>query len=249
LQTQLDLLTAPGCELAPVKRSRHSHCSPVAAVVTTTNFERGFTRGAGKREAARSVEFALQLCEVSKRQMPKIQAALTEQLSDAIAIAQNIPKTNQARKRQINLIAKLLRQLEDEELQNIKVLANGLENGFESSFEIGANNLADNWMTGLLMGDKATNDTMNSFPGDWLDSQLIRHLTRRCQQLAETPSSSDMTEEDGAPQRKDPALKKAEKQLRKELRILAARHLQEGTAEEPHMDAAEKEEEEFVWVR
>lgn len=45
--------------------------------------------------AARSVEFALQLCEVSKRQMPKIQAALTEQLSDAIAIAQNIPKTNQ----------------------------------------------------------------------------------------------------------------------------------------------------------
>jgi len=36
----------------------------------------------------------------------------------------------------------------------MQVLANGLENGFESSFEIGANNLADNWMTGLLMGDK-----------------------------------------------------------------------------------------------
>ena len=51
--------------------------------------------------AARSVEFALQLCSVSKRQMPKIQGALTEQLSDAIAIAQNIPKTNQVLKMSI----------------------------------------------------------------------------------------------------------------------------------------------------
>ena len=64
----------------------------------------------------------------------------------------------------------------------MQAMASNLRHGQDSKDEQGANARADSWMTGLLAGDRAVVDLIDSMPPHWQDLQRIRQLVRRCRQ-------------------------------------------------------------------
>lgn len=109
------------------------------------------SRGASKREAAKSVELALQLIDLSSKQLPRLEGILPEDIHDEVIIAQKISKTTQARKRQVNAVAKLLRQLDETELQQIQAVSTP---AYKSPSDQKRDRMVDTWLAGLLADDK-----------------------------------------------------------------------------------------------
>lgn len=213
-------------------RQRQIH-TPCALAISGKNGVEGNeapqSKGANKREAAKLLELALRLVSLTSRQFPRVESVLPESINDAVLTAQRISKTTQARKRQVNLVAKLLRQLDIDSIQQIQA---ALSPGHKTADELRKDALAEKWMEGLLADDKAAMSEINCLPRHWFDGQLVRRLLRQFQQSESEEECSDDTISTQL---------QIKKKLKRELQVLAAQHL-EHEAEETYELSEDQEE-------
>ena len=94
----------PGCLRAAPARRRPNHQAPRAA-------------------ARRWTDLAEQLCGLEGRRLAAVLGLADEALSDAVELAKRIPRRNQGRRRQVNLVGKLLREQPDAESARLEARA------------------------------------------------------------------------------------------------------------------------------
>ncbi|KAK9831974.1 hypothetical protein WJX81_004672 [Elliptochloris bilobata] len=142
---------------------------------------------ANKREARRWTDLAEQLCGLGGRNLAAVLSLADEALSDAVQVAQRIPRRNQGRRRQVNLVGKLLRELPDAESGRLEAAVQSAVLGRGPSDSHSAERLASNWYRGLIANDQAAVSEVFELPLEWgADHQELRQLTRGAQQeLAE----------------------------------------------------------------
>ena len=106
---------------------------------------------------------------------------LTEQLTDALAEARRI--TNfEGKRRQMQFIGKLMRQLEPEKLDQVRAALSEQHRG--SASETLALHQVEQWRDRLLADDAAFSDWVSQFPD--ADSQQLRSLIRQARRDAKT---------------------------------------------------------------
>ena len=125
-----------------------------------------------KRDAHATRDLGEAMVKLSKTDLAKI--PLPENILDAIRVAQKIPQ-HSALKRQLQLLGKLLRQVE---LEPIKLAYNRVINHYQDDIE--QHHALENWRDRLISeGDKALTELLDQYPT--VDRQHIRQLVRSAQ--------------------------------------------------------------------
>jgi hypothetical protein len=78
---------------------------------------------AARAAARRWTDLAEQLCGLEGRRLAAVLGLADEALSDAVELAKRIPRRNQGRRRQVNLVGKLLREQPDAESARLEARA------------------------------------------------------------------------------------------------------------------------------
>ncbi|RFA29203.1 hypothetical protein CAI21_10565 [Alkalilimnicola ehrlichii] len=132
-------------------------------------FEEGPSRSQRKREAHALKHLGEQLVTLPNEQLNRL--PLSDALLEAIALAKRI-KAHGGRRRQLQLIGKLLRQ---EDAEPIQTALQQLSNQHEGN--VVAHHQAERWRERLLEeGDTALAEFMSDFPA--ADAQRLRQLIR-----------------------------------------------------------------------
>ncbi|MEW5319851.1 MAG: hypothetical protein WDW38_010973 [Sanguina aurantia] len=137
-----------------------------------------------KKEANDIMQTVYGVCTMSERQLAAVQHLLTPQIVLAIPVASKLPRSNQARARQENFIAKLIRTSLTEFKQDLLLEAVREAKKSEGIFtDHAVQGRLDEWTAGLLDGDKAVAHQVYSYPLAWAPPhQQLRQLVRQCQQ-------------------------------------------------------------------
>lgn len=141
-------------------------------------------RGQLKRESRKVLDVVRGLTIMTNKQLAAVSHLLPPGTIEAVGLAARLPRSNQGRKRQENLVAKMLRgQLTDEQLEKLE---EAVELATERSgvFEDGdVSGLVAAWQEGLLADDKdVMTEVYDRVRQAGLDQQQLRELVRQCQQ-------------------------------------------------------------------
>lgn len=143
-----------------------------------------------KYQARQSLALAVRLCDLKQKQLAALpNAYLLDVHKDAVAIANRLPKSNPARRRQENYVAKMLRtHLTQPELDTLQEYLELLQN-HTSLVSLTptlpeTRSLQEHWLSGILQGDQeTTTEVISVFKENGLDYQL---LLQRLRQIQET---------------------------------------------------------------
>lgn len=125
-----------------------------------------------KREAQAIKELGEAMVHLGKSDLAKI--PLPDNVLDAIQVAKKTPQRS-ALKRQIQLLAKLLRQVD---LEPIQLAYNRVVNHYQE--DVDHHHALENWRDRLISeGDKALTELLDQYPT--VDRQQIRQLVRSAQ--------------------------------------------------------------------
>ncbi|MDG1469915.1 MAG: ribosome biogenesis factor YjgA [Glaciecola sp.] len=114
---------------------------------------------------------------------------MSEDLADAVALAQRIDKKKEGYRRQLQLVAKLLRQSDFEPIENALAVLNAKQRQSNQAFhaiEIARDEL-------IQQGDEAVEALLNTYPN--LDRQRLRQLVRQAKKQAEQNKSPKASRE------------------------------------------------------
>ena len=129
-----------------------------------------------KRESTELQKLGEDLLELRQDAMLQLvaQEHVPEALQEAIREAKKI--TNfEGKRRQMQFVGKLMRKLDDEQVQAIRAALDVQHNG--SAEETQMLHLAEAWRNRLLQDDAAMEDWLGTYPGT--DSQQLRALVRQ----------------------------------------------------------------------
>ena len=130
--------------------------------------------------------------------MLSLRADLTQRLldqghvDDALlqALADTRRITNfEGRRRQVQYVGKLMRKLQDEDIEAIRTALTEQHQG--SARETQALHLAEHWRERLIAGDEAVSDWLDAHPGT--DSQQLRALVRQARKDGQ-PSATEVSQ-------------------------------------------------------
>ncbi|EFJ46469.1 hypothetical protein VOLCADRAFT_105461 [Volvox carteri f. nagariensis] len=144
-------------------------------------------RGLLKKEAREIMDVVRGLTSMSPKQLAAVSHMLPPGAVEAVGVAARLPRSNQGRKRQEGLVAKMLRgqlteQLMDK-LQAAVTVATERQGIYDDTDVSG---LVDVWQEGLLGDDEAVVEEVYGYPAAWApDYQQLRALVRQCQQALE----------------------------------------------------------------
>lgn len=145
-------------------------------------------RGFMKREARDTLDVVRGLAGMTAKQINAVAHLLPPGGLEAVAIAAKLPRSNQGRKRQEALVAKMLRgQLTETQLAKLQ---SAVEIAVEYDgiyMDTDVDSLVAAWKEGLLAGDEEVAAEVFGYPASWApDHQQLRATVRQCQQaLAE----------------------------------------------------------------
>ena len=114
---------------------------------------------------------------------------MSEDLADAVALAKRIDKKKEGYRRQLQLVAKLLRQSDFEPIENALAVLNAKQRQSNQAFhaiEIARDEL-------IQQGDEAVEALLTTYPD--LDRQRLRQLVRQAKKQAEQNKSPKASRE------------------------------------------------------
>ena len=114
---------------------------------------------------------------------------MSEDLADAVALAQRIDKKKEGYRRQLQLVAKLLRQSDFEPIENALAVLNAKQRQSNQAFhaiEIARDEL-------IQQGDEAVEALLDTYPA--LDRQRLRQLIRQAKKQEEQNKSPKASRE------------------------------------------------------
>jgi ribosome-associated protein len=117
-----------------------------------------------------------ELVTLSPERLKKIE--LPENLRDAVSAAQRLTRPDEARRRQMQYIGRLMRDAEVEPIRAALALLRG-----ESASETAKLHRLERWRTELLADEKALHEIADRYPG--VDLQHLRSLRRAALKEAE----------------------------------------------------------------
>eukprot|EP00891_Asterochloris_glomerata_P003917 jgi/Astpho2/3917/Aster-x0603 len=126
---------------------------------------------------------AKQLCGLSKRQMQQVAPLLEEEHLSAIAIAQGVPRTNQAHGRQLALIGRMLNSLEEATQAQLAGVLQRAEQNTGFRLDPQAEAQAQEWHISILSGDEEVLQTVVQMAvAQGQEYQQLRQLAKQCRQ-------------------------------------------------------------------
>ncbi|GIL86622.1 hypothetical protein Vretimale_11497 [Volvox reticuliferus] len=148
-------------------------------------------RGQLKKEAREIMDVVRGLTSMTAKQLGAVSHLLPPGTVDAVGIAARLPRSNQGRKRQEGLIAKMLRgQLTEQQMDKLEaaVVVATEHQGIYDDGDVSG--LVEVWREGLLEGDQAVVAEVYGYPATWgPDHQQLRAVVRQCQQALEAERS------------------------------------------------------------
>ncbi|GLC52919.1 hypothetical protein PLESTB_000688100 [Pleodorina starrii] len=156
-----------------------------AAEVRTPGQRRN--RGLLKKEAREIMDVVRGLTSMTPKQLAAVSHLLPPGTVEAVGIAAKLPRSNQGRKRQEGLVAKMLRgQLTEQQMEKLEDAVK-VATEHQGIFDDGdVSGLVEVWREGLLQGEEAVVAEVYGYPLAWApDHQQLRLLVRQCQQALE----------------------------------------------------------------
>ncbi|KAG2423680.1 hypothetical protein HYH02_015295 [Chlamydomonas schloesseri] len=149
-------------------------------------------RGFQKKQERNLMSTVVGLANMSPKQLAAVAHLLPPGTVEAIGIAARLPRANQGRKRQEQLVAKMMRGQVGEgaraKLEAAVALAED-NAGVWDDGDVSGRVLA--WREGLLAGDEAVVAEVYGYPRSWgPDHQQLRAAVRACQQALEEEASA-----------------------------------------------------------
>ncbi|GLI67652.1 hypothetical protein VaNZ11_011901 [Volvox africanus] len=148
-------------------------------------------RGQLKKEAREIMDVVRGLTSMTAKQLVAVSHLLPPGTRDAIDIAANLPRSNQGRKRQEGLIAKMLRvQLTEQQMDKLEAAVTVATEHQGIYGDSDVSRLVEVWREGLLEGDQSVLAEVYGYPAAWgPDHQQLRTVIRQCQQALEAERS------------------------------------------------------------
>ncbi|KAG2492268.1 hypothetical protein HYH03_009508 [Edaphochlamys debaryana] len=144
-------------------------------------------RSTQKKEARSVLDVVRGLTSMSAKQLGAVSHLLPPGGMEAVGIAAKLPRSNQGRKRQEALVAKMLRgQLTDPQIEKLQE-AVSIATQSRGIFEDGdVSGLVESWREGLLGEDQEVIAEVYGYPVAWApDHQQLRSLVRQCKEALE----------------------------------------------------------------
>ncbi|KAG2423101.1 hypothetical protein HXX76_002326 [Chlamydomonas incerta] len=144
-------------------------------------------RGMQKKQERNLMSIVVGLANMSPKQLKAVSHLLPPGAVEAVGIAARLPRSNQGRKRQEQLVAKMMRgQVGEGALTKLEAAVALAEDnaGVWDDGDVSGRVLA--WREGLLAGDEAVAAEVYGYPRAWApDHQQLRSAVRACQQAME----------------------------------------------------------------
>ncbi|GIL57157.1 hypothetical protein Vafri_12463 [Volvox africanus] len=148
-------------------------------------------RGQLKKEAREIMDVVRGLTSMTAKQLGAVSHLLPPGTRDAVDIAARLPRSNQGRKRQEGLIAKMLRvQLTEQQMEKLEAAVTVATEHQGIYGDSDVSRLVEIWREGLLEGDQVVSAEVYGYPTAWgPDHQQLRTIVRQCQQALEAERS------------------------------------------------------------